>query len=333
MGRLIFCFVTCGVVFSSLVSSLPIENEVDIDDGSDDMPDLSYMEERIFQSPNPETGKLLLTWNETSEVNPEELGEYAEGDIVFPKKSRNGLIARTARWPNGVIPYEIKGYFDQNGLNNIQKAMSIYHKYTCVSFRKRTSTDTDYISIISTNTGCWSSVGRIGGRQELNLQSPSCTTKVGTPLHELMHAAGFLHEQNRYERDDFVTIVFDNIKKGHENNFNKAEEAKTSAYGVKYDYRSVMHYSKSAFSVNGRPTIVAKDPAKADKMGQRDGFSKGDITKLNAMYNCPEKTSEVTNQNKPPNGDVNTNPPNETTDGNPLVDAANGILGWFFHKK
>lgn len=81
-------------------------------------------------------------------------------------------------------------------------------------FRKRTAADTDYISIVNTNTGCWSSVGRIGGKQELNLQSPSCTSRVGTPIHELMHAAGFLHEQNRAERDDFVSIAWQNIKRG-----------------------------------------------------------------------------------------------------------------------
>lgn len=57
-------------------------------------------------------------------------------------------------------------------------------------------------------------MGRISGKQEVNLQSPYCTSKVGTSLHEFMHAVGFLHEQNRFERDDFVTIAWKNIKEG-----------------------------------------------------------------------------------------------------------------------
>jgi hypothetical protein len=101
-------------------------------------------------------------------------------------------------------------------------------------------------------------VGRIKGRQEVNLQSPHCTTKVGTPMHELMHALGFVHEQNRWERDDYVSIVWGNIKKGHEGNFNKADKGSTDGFGVPYDYRSVMHYSPSAFSVNGQSTIIPK---------------------------------------------------------------------------
>lgn len=99
-------------------------------------------------------------------------------------------------------------------MNMISDAMDDYHKMTCVKFRPRSTTDVDYISITSSNSGCWSSVGRIGGRQEVNLQSPGCLTKKGTVIHELMHAMGFLHEQNRSERDHHVTINWSNIQRG-----------------------------------------------------------------------------------------------------------------------
>lgn len=32
-------------------------------------------------------------------------------------------------------------------------------------------------------------------------------------------------------------------------------------------------------------------------MGQRDGFSKGDLTKINNMYGCPNKTPGNNNNN------------------------------------
>ncbi|KAF7287628.1 hypothetical protein GWI33_005980 [Rhynchophorus ferrugineus] len=318
--------------------TLPLQ---DVDQNEDLflMPDLSYLGSSVFKEPNSESGKLVDTWNETSEINPEELGEYAEGDIRFPKKGRNGMIAETFRWPNGVIPYTIEGNFDSDSLKNIERAMDIYHKYTCIKFRGKQSSDDDYIAIVSASTGCWSSVGRIGGRQEVNLQNPGCTSKVGTPIHELMHAAGFLHEQNRFERDDFVTIAWQNIKRGHESNFDKAESSKTTGFGVPYDFRSVMHYSGTAFSVNGKPTIIPKDSTKTEKMGQREGFSRGDITKLNKMYNCPEKTTAVTGSN---NGNTNSNSNAESNktdnknenkeNSNPLVNIAQGIIHALFQK-
>lgn len=63
---------------------------------------------------------------------------------------------------------------------------------------------------------------------------------MGTILHEFMHAAGFMHEQNREERDDYIDVLYRNIKSGYESNFEKARKGSTSGYGVGYDYGSVI---------------------------------------------------------------------------------------------
>ena len=55
-----------------------------------------------------------------------------------------------------------------------------------------------------------------------------------------------------------------------------------------YDYKSVMHYGKTAFgiTVDGvkQITIRTKDPSKEDVIGQRVGMSENDVTDLNAVY-------------------------------------------------
>ena len=59
---------------------------------------------------------------------------------------------------------------------------------------------------------CYSNVGRMGGEQELSLAGPCL--KKGTAIHELMHALGFWHEQNRPDRDFWVQIIMSNIQTG-----------------------------------------------------------------------------------------------------------------------
>lgn len=224
-----------------------------------DIIDLSSYGAAMYGKPDQElTAALVSNYSvDNNDVNPEELGSYLEGDILVPKSDltvKNGLTTQSSRWPKGVVPYEIRGNFNAKDMATIQGAIEQYHKRTCIRFVPY-SGERDYISIVSGNSGCWSSVGRVGGKQEVNLQSPGCLGRPGTAMHELMHALGFLHEQNRMERDSFVAIQYRNIQSAAMSNFEKA--AKTEAFGVPYDYGSVMHYSANAFSTNGQPTIVA----------------------------------------------------------------------------
>lgn len=61
---------------------------------------------------------------------------------------------------------------------------------------------------------CWSYVGKTfdTGAQELSI-GIGCESQA-TILHEMMHAAGFFHEQARYDRDQYVIVKYENMVDG-----------------------------------------------------------------------------------------------------------------------
>lgn len=90
----------------------------------------------------------------------------------------------------------------------IRKAIREFHKHTCVEFISRTN-QKDYV-YFKFDYGCYSPIGRQGGRQKLAV-GEGCEFK-GTIMHELMHALGFFHEHSRFDRDKYVKILWWNIE-------------------------------------------------------------------------------------------------------------------------
>jgi hypothetical protein len=64
-------------------------------------------------------------------------------------------------------------------------------------------------------------------------------------LHEVGHAIGFYHEQSRPDRDNFVTINYNNIEATKEFNFQSYSDTVINTYGIRYDYSSGMHYGST----------------------------------------------------------------------------------------
>ena len=124
-------------------------------------------------------------------------------------------------------------------------------------FREKTSSDANYITI-KDGDGCSSSVGMRGGQQWLTLSQSGCYSK-STIQHEFIHAMGFDHVQSRPDRNQYVTIHYDNIKGGEKNlNFELLSD-KWLTFGVAYDPKSFMHYHWNAFAKDySKPTISSK---------------------------------------------------------------------------
>lgn len=72
---------------------------------------------------------------------------------------------------------------------------------------------------------------------------------------------------------------------GKEYNFEKLDATEADTLGVQYDYGSVMHYSKYAFTKNGNPTIMPIRPT-GSEIGQREGLSDHDVERITKLYGC-----------------------------------------------
>ncbi|KAK3703616.1 hypothetical protein QZH41_019160 [Actinostola sp. cb2023] len=217
------------------------------------------------------------------QLDPEDLALLNRHETNTYK--RNAQRMRQGLWRTREIPYEVDTVLVKEGfVEAIHAAIKELHKHTCVRWIRRTA-EQNWVKFVMAKK-CSSRVGKkywSEGFQEIHLSS-DCKHK-GTILHEMMHASGFWHEQSRPDRNQYVEIMWENIEKGREDNFQKYSHPTIDVLGTKYDYKSIMHYGRLAFSSNSEPTIKAVGNPGME-LGQRDGLSEVDIIKLNALYDC-----------------------------------------------
>ncbi|EDS37677.1 meprin A subunit beta [Culex quinquefasciatus] len=220
----------------------------------------------------------------------EQAGDHFQGDIVLTdiqadavESGRTALIGPQYMWPDRIVYYTIRaGDFSLSQITSIKQAVEQISLVSCIKFVERTN-QKDYVLVTGENTGCWSYLGRRGNSQELNLQPVGCMSR-GTIIHEFLHALGFVHMQSASDRDFYISVDWNNIQTGRSTNFDRYASSIINDFGIPYDYESVMHYGKTAFSKNGLPTIIPFD--KTVNIGQRVGMSYKDIKRLNSLYTC-----------------------------------------------
>ncbi|WP_062697804.1 M12 family metallopeptidase [Chryseobacterium indologenes] len=230
---------------------------------------------------NIKKGKLngqTITYERKNGMN------FFQGDIVLSDKqlsegnSEKKGGATLSRWPGGVVYYTVVNNMGTINADKIDIAVNEYNNLTNVQWVPRTN-QPDYVEFIFGSpfgSDGWAAIGYQGGRQYISLDQHISIESI---IHEMGHAIGLYHEHARQDRDDHITILWENIRESEYHNF----EIYDSGIDIgPFNINSMMMYWPHSYSKNGLPTIIRADNTTFTY--NRVGFTEGDILTINAMY-------------------------------------------------
>jgi Astacin (Peptidase family M12A) len=151
---------------------------------------------------------------------------------------------RPQPWPGGIIPYDISKLTPAQqsiALRAMQRWMDTGAKIKFIPHK----TEVEYVNFTgNTNAGNnTSQVGfKKGVRNDINITAFWWRQEEWMPAHELGHVLGFFHEHERWDRDQFVTIHYENIKAGRAEDYDWIPKTNWIESSLPYDYHSIMHY-------------------------------------------------------------------------------------------
>jgi len=253
--------------------------------------DITAKDDGVFQN------DILLTEDQANRLI-NQVNNAKPNEMVVPgshRSKRSGVFLEEnfgRKWPtNQPIQYMFDPQLSSTEQGQINQAIREIQSKTCVRLNQATVRPTgNYIYYSKWITGGFCGLSHIGMKTpgpNLIYLSFNCGNQAGIALHETLHALGLNHEQLRGDRDQFITIKWENVDPRQYDFFAMADAKEFTSYGVKYAYDSVMHYNQFINTAHpGQPTMAANiNPATNNQvMGQRNGMSQSDIQLVTKMY-------------------------------------------------
>lgn len=200
---------------------------------------------------------------------------------VFMRNGVNGVTY----WPNGEVYYEFDENASQELISNAVSAMEELSTTTGVHFTAATSNTPNRIHFQCESVNN-SYVGMRGGVQPINIYNDTYKYII---MHEILHALGVFHEQSRSDRDDYITVNWDNIKTRARPNFYKKNDSEVYNIGS-FNFESIMLYPSIIYDPDFVYDYSLPAMTKLDGscfVANRSYLSYGDIRTVKAIYGHP----------------------------------------------
>jgi len=147
-------------------------------------------------------------------------------------------------WPGGIIPYDVQNLTAEQKTEVMRAMQRWIDTGARIKFIPRES-EIEYVYFTG-KTDAGNNTSHIGfkkeERNEINITAFWWRQGEWMPAHELGHVLGFFHEHARWDRDQHVTIHYENIKPGRQEDYDWVPRTNWLVSSIPYDYYSIMHY-------------------------------------------------------------------------------------------
>jgi len=254
-SKFLFSIFTIALIFSGCNKDEPLDEVLEsVEESQDPMIQKYFLGGQVLVKEESD-GTFSLAGSD-ARLFADQLSDSPTSfiDNPLPDEGRTqlALAGGIRKWTGNTVAYVLSG-LSSSVRSELQKSINEWEGKTNVRFVPR-SNQSNYITISSSGSNSNSGVatlGMNGSRGYIRLGTRATAEVI---IHELGHTLGYIHEQNRADRDDYIIINFSNIQNNAKDQFYKSNSAVFLSNN--FDVNSTMMYGSYTFSKNGRPTIT-----------------------------------------------------------------------------